>query len=57
MDLFMVNYFWCCNLTRGGQAVAVPSKLHPGFGGVHNAEKAAGIWGSDREYAELLEKF
>jgi hypothetical protein len=41
----------------GGQAVAVPSKLHPGTGGIHNAEKAAGVWGNDREYAELLEKF
>ncbi|WP_230202611.1 hypothetical protein [Paenibacillus ihumii] len=41
----------------GGQAVAVPSKLHPGSGGIHNAEKEAGIWGSDSQYAELLEKF
>ncbi len=41
----------------GGQAVAVPSKLHPGTGGIHNAEKAAGVWGNDRRYAELLEKF
>ncbi|MGP6148724.1 T7SS effector LXG polymorphic toxin [Priestia flexa] len=41
----------------GGQAVAVPSKLHPGTGGIHNAEKAAGVWGNDSEYAELLEKF
>ncbi|MET3656327.1 hypothetical protein [Sporosarcina psychrophila] len=41
----------------GGQAVAVPSKLHPGTGGIHNAEKAAGIWRNDNEYAILLEKF
>ncbi|MEK3725447.1 hypothetical protein [Paenibacillus sp. FSL H8-0034] len=41
----------------GGQAVAVPSKLHPGSGGIHNAEKEAGVWGSDSHYAELLEKF
>ncbi|MCM3359009.1 T7SS effector LXG polymorphic toxin [Psychrobacillus sp. MER TA 171] len=41
----------------GGQAVAVPSKLHPGTGGIHNAEKAASVWGNDSEYAELLEKF
>nr|WP_255452292.1 T7SS effector LXG polymorphic toxin [Sporosarcina sp. ANT_H38] len=41
----------------GGQAVAVPSKLHPGTGGIHNAEKAAGIWGNDNEYAISLEKF
>ncbi|WP_339223111.1 hypothetical protein [Paenibacillus sp. FSL H8-0332] len=41
----------------GGQAVAVPSKLHPGSGGIHNIEKEAGIWGNDSQYAELLEKF
>jgi hypothetical protein len=41
----------------GGQAVAVPSKLHPGSGGIHNAEKAAGVWGNDSENAELLEIF
>ncbi|EMI9087292.1 hypothetical protein P4308_09555 [Bacillus wiedmannii] len=26
----------------GGQAVGVPMPLHPGFGGIHNAEKAIG---------------
>ncbi len=41
----------------GGQAVAVPSKLHPGLGGIHNAEKGAGVWGNDQKHAELLEKF
>ncbi|WP_374068001.1 hypothetical protein [Paraliobacillus sp. JSM ZJ581] len=41
----------------GGQAVTVPSKLHPGLGGIHNAEKSAGVWGNDQKYAELLEKF
>ncbi|MGE6610922.1 T7SS effector LXG polymorphic toxin [Peribacillus sp. NPDC076916] len=41
----------------GGQAVAVPAKLHPGSGGIHNAEKAAEVWGKDSSYAELLEKF
>ncbi|MGG4152345.1 T7SS effector LXG polymorphic toxin [Peribacillus muralis] len=41
----------------GGQAVAVPAKLHPGSGGIHNAEKAAEVWGNDSSYAELLEKF
>ncbi|NRG46210.1 hypothetical protein HRF87_15795 [Bacillus sp. CRN 9] len=41
----------------GGQAVAVPSKLHPGLGGIHNAEKIARVWGNDQKYAELLEKF
>ena len=38
----------------GGQAVAVPSKLHSGIGGIYNAEKAAGVLGNDSEYAELL---
>ena len=28
----------------GGQAVAVPSKIHKGFGGIHNNEKQLGIW-------------
>ncbi|MBA4601729.1 hypothetical protein H2C83_05205 [Thermoactinomyces sp. AMNI-1] len=41
----------------GGQAVAVPAKLHPGLGGIHNTEKEAGVWGNDRVYSELLEKF
>ncbi|MEC0127792.1 hypothetical protein [Paenibacillus pabuli] len=41
----------------GGQAVAVPSGLHPGSGGIHNAEKGIGAWGNDSTYAELLEKF
>ncbi|MGQ7775928.1 hypothetical protein [Bacillus sp. WC2507] len=26
----------------GGQAVGIPMPLHPGFGGIHNAEKAIG---------------
>ncbi|MEB9970843.1 hypothetical protein P4K82_04430 [Bacillus cereus] len=29
----------------GGQAVGVPLPLHPGFGGIHNAEKLIGAWG------------
>lgn len=41
----------------GGQAVGVPMPLHPGFGGIHNAEKAIGAWGKDAEYAEMLQKF
>ncbi len=41
----------------GGQAVGIPKPLHPGFGGVHNAEKNLGIWGSDSPYAEMLQKF
>lgn len=31
----------------GGQAVGVPLPLHPGFGGIHNAEKSIGAWGKD----------
>ncbi|MCH5458233.1 hypothetical protein PDQ77_17465 [Bacillus cereus] len=31
----------------GGQAVGVPLPLHPGFGGIHNAEKAIGAWVKD----------
>ena len=45
------------HIAGGGQAVAIPKPLHPGFGGVHNKEKYLGIWGSDSKYAELLEKF
>ncbi|HDR7354697.1 TPA: cytoplasmic protein [Bacillus wiedmannii] len=41
----------------GGQAVGVPMPLHPGFGGIHNAEKVIGAWGKDAEYAEMLQKF
>lgn len=41
----------------GDQAVAVPSKLHPGLRGVHNAEKIAVVCGNDRKYAELLKNF
>ncbi|MCU5726907.1 hypothetical protein PVE50_15405 [Bacillus toyonensis] len=29
----------------GGQAVGIPLLLHPGFGGIHNAEKAIEAWG------------
>ncbi|MEH6930361.1 T7SS effector LXG polymorphic toxin [Priestia megaterium] len=41
----------------GGQAIAVPKPLHPGFGGIHNPEKELGIWGRDSKYAELLQRF
>ncbi|HFU7054768.1 MULTISPECIES: hypothetical protein [Bacillus] len=40
----------------GGQAVGVPLRLHPGFGGIHNAEKAIGAWGKDAGYVEMLQK-
>lgn len=29
----------------GGQAMPVPDSLHLGYGGIHNIEKAYGIWG------------
>ncbi|WP_330219317.1 RHS repeat-associated core domain-containing protein, partial [Paenibacillus xylanivorans] len=41
----------------GGQAVPVPTPIHPGSGGIHNVEKKLGIWGNDSMYAELLQKF
>ena len=45
------------HIAGGGQATAIPRPLHQGFGGVHNAEKKLGIWGSDRQYSEMLQKF
>ncbi|HHY0841599.1 MULTISPECIES: hypothetical protein [Bacillus cereus group] len=30
--------------------------LHPGFGGIHNAEKAIGAWVKDAGYVEMLQK-
>lgn len=40
----------------GGQAAAVPTPMHEGFGGIHNVEKQAGIWGSEDEIAEVLQR-
>jgi hypothetical protein len=40
----------------GGQAAAIPAPLHPGSGGVHNVERAAGIWGGEDEIAEMLQR-
>jgi len=34
----------------GGQAVAVPSKIHKGFGGIHNNEKQLGIWNNNIQH-------
>ena len=31
----------------GGQTYAIPSTLHPRYGGVHNYEKKAGVTGND----------
>jgi hypothetical protein len=40
----------------GGQAAAVPASLHPGSGGIHNIEKALGIWAEESETARMLER-
>lgn len=40
----------------GGQATALPSPLHPGYGGVHNLEKALGIWGAEDQTAGVLQR-
>ncbi len=40
----------------GGQAVGIPESLHPGFGGVHTAEKELGIWGRDNALSDVLER-
>ena len=40
----------------GGQAAAIPAPLHPGSGGVHNVERAAGIWRGEDPIAEMLER-
>jgi hypothetical protein len=41
----------------GGQAFAIPAPLHKGFGGVHNIEEAAGIWGGEDAVSDLLQQF
>jgi hypothetical protein len=41
----------------GGQAAAVPRPLHPGFGGIHNAEKQLGIWDGEQSVSDLLQQF
>lgn len=40
----------------GGQAAAIPAPLHPGFGGIHNVERGAGIWGGEDPVAEMLQR-
>jgi hypothetical protein len=40
----------------GGQAAAIPAPLHPGFGGIHNVERGAGIWGGEDPIAEMLQR-
>lgn len=35
------------HIGRGGQAYAIPETLHPGYGGVHNYEKLAGVTDND----------
>ncbi|MBC2582753.1 RHS repeat-associated core domain-containing protein, partial [Clostridium sp. DJ247] len=42
----------------GGQAMPVPTGVHPGSGGIHNEEKRLGIFGdtgNDKVYADYLE--
>jgi len=41
----------------GGQAFALPQRLHPGSGGIHNVEKSLGIWGGEDEMALRLQVF
>ncbi|PFK43616.1 hypothetical protein COI93_09870 [Bacillus cereus] len=45
------------HIGEGGQAVALPKSLHPGYGGIHNVEKDWGITGIDDEIATRLETF
>ncbi|WP_258831903.1 T7SS effector LXG polymorphic toxin [Peribacillus frigoritolerans] len=45
------------HIGEGGQAVALPKSLHPGYGGIHNVEKDWGITGIDNEIATRLETF
>ncbi|WP_234969346.1 hypothetical protein [Bacillus massilinigeriensis] len=45
------------HIGEGGQAVALPKSLHPGYGGIHNIEKDWGITGIDDEIANRLETF
>ncbi|WP_235988990.1 hypothetical protein [Aquibacillus kalidii] len=45
------------HIGEGGQAVALPKSLHPGYGGIHNVEKDWGITGVDDEIARRLDSF
>lgn len=40
----------------GNQAFGIPAILHPGFGGVHVAEKLIGIQGSTQKVSEVLQR-
>lgn len=42
------------HIAAGGQAAAIPAPLHVGSGGVHNVERAAGVWGAEDPIAEVL---
>lgn len=44
------------HVAGGGQAAAIPAPLHPGSGGVHNVERAAGIWGAEDPIADVLQR-
>ncbi|WP_240458842.1 hypothetical protein [Virgibacillus sp. Bac330] len=45
------------HIGEGGQAVALPKSLHPGYGGIHNVEKEWGVTGVDDEIASRLDTF
>ncbi|MGM0862825.1 MAG: T7SS effector LXG polymorphic toxin [Bacillota bacterium] len=45
------------HIGEGGQAVALPKSLHPGYGGIHNVEKEWGITGIDDKVANRLGTF
>ncbi|MCM3162654.1 hypothetical protein M3607_14410 [Metabacillus litoralis] len=45
------------HIGEGGQAVALPKSLHPGYCGIHNVEKDWGITGVDDEIARRLDTF
>lgn len=44
------------HVAGGGQAAAIPAPLHPGSGGIHNVERAAGIWGAENPIADVLQR-
>ena len=44
------------HIGENGQAVAAPSSVHPGYGEIHNAEKAAGITEKCKNFSDECEK-
>ncbi|WP_258871942.1 hypothetical protein [Virgibacillus dokdonensis] len=45
------------HIGEGGQAVALPKSLHPGYGGIHNVGKEWGVTRVDDEIASRLDTF